>query len=135
MLTTTQTTLPVFQNECLEIKKVYENGENYLHFKLEGKFTANSCKKGYETWRKVNMNNPGKTFVHVWDCSSMTGFEQEAKKMWMRAMDEMCDQMTEVWLIADNILIRGAARLMSKFTKHELKAFKNTNETASWITA
>lgn len=128
-----QTPVSLFKNDNLEIKKIYEKGKNFMLFTFRGKFSEKSCEEGYNKWKQINSRYPLDTFIHVWDCEQMTGFEQAAKKKWMVAMNEMYDQMEEVWLVADNILIRGAARLMSKFSKHELKAFKNTSEVESWF--
>ncbi len=58
----------------------------------------------------------------------MTGFDNSAKKRWMDCMDRYSAQTEKIILISDNILIRGAARLMSKVTKHKLNVYKAVSE-------
>ncbi|WP_421764656.1 hypothetical protein [Ekhidna sp.] len=43
-------------------------------------------------------------------------------------MDRYSAQTEKIILISDNILIRGAARLMSKVTKHKLNVYKAVSE-------
>lgn len=120
----------IHKNEHVEIKKFYEHGKNFLVFSFKGKFTEEASKQACEIWKKTLNTSP--SFIHIWDCEQMTGFDQNAKKQWMLCMNESHNQTEEIWLIADNILIRGAARLMSKFSKHQLKPFKNMDEIESW---
>ena len=133
MITFDHTSRPLFSDEHIEIKKTYDKGKDFLTFTFSGKLTLSSCEEGCDAWKQINKLHASTTFIHVWNCAKMTGFEQTARKKWMRAMEEMRDQMQEIWLITDNFLIRGSAHLMSKFSKHRLKTFKSIVEAEQWF--
>lgn len=124
---------PFFQNSNVELIKKYEQGINFLIFNFKGKFTEAASIEACEAWCRVTRNSPSTSFVVVWKCDDMTGFEQGAKKSWMECLAKNEDQTEDILLISDNILIRGAARLMSKFGSYHLHVFKNESQAAEWL--
>ena len=99
-----------------------------LVFRFKGKLTVSGAKKAVEAWSTFQDENPQSELIHIWNCSHMSGFEVAAKSIWMNQMEELSDTIKRIIIVSDNIVIRGAARLMSKFIKQELQAYKNEEE-------
>ncbi|MEO9872075.1 hypothetical protein [Ekhidna sp.] len=123
-------TIPIFvvKEDEVAIQTFYQNGKNYIHFIFKDKFTYDSSVTATEAWKEYCDKSPGKNFVHIWDCQNMQGFDKKAKDLWMEYMDSYIGQTEKIILVSDNILIRGAARIMSKFTKHNLSIYKTFSE-------
>jgi len=119
---------PFAEEENFSIKKFYSNGKDYLHFTFKNKFTEHASEIATKEWSDCCKRNPEKKFVHIWDCQSMSGFDKKAKDLWMEHMKKLNDQTDRIILVSDNILIRGAARIMSKFTKLHLEVYKDIGE-------
>ncbi len=134
MISFNHTSSPVFKDESLEIRKTHDRGRDFLTFTFKGKLTLYTCEEACYAIVGVKEVDPSTSYTHIWNCENMTGFDQKAKKRWMHTMDEMQRQIAEVWLISDKMLIRGAARLMSKFSEHQLKTFKSLDEAELWFT-
>lgn len=115
-------------SEGVEIKIISQNGRSYLHFTFNGKFTTELSIDAIEEWKSHCEANSSEKFIHIWDCQNMSGFDKKAKDLWMEQMDSLFNQTERIILISDNIIIRGAARLMSRFTKHSLSAYKTLSE-------
>ncbi|MEO9484365.1 MAG: hypothetical protein ABJG47_12990 [Ekhidna sp.] len=114
--------------EGVEVKKFSQNSHNYLHFTFNGKFTHELSSDAIDEWKSQCKMNPSEKFVHIWDCQNMSGFDKQAKDLWMEQMNSLYDQTERIVLVSDNIIIRGAARLMSRFTKHTLCAYRTLVE-------
>ncbi|MEQ9467453.1 MAG: hypothetical protein RLN88_08580 [Ekhidna sp.] len=122
---------PVLKEESVEIKRFQDNGKDFLHFGFKNKFSEDMSLKATDIWAKFCDDNPSKRFIHIWDCQSMTGFDNSAKKRWMDHLDKYSGQTEKIILVSDNIIIRGAARIMSKMTKHHLNVYKSLPEMVS----
>lgn len=120
----------VFTDENVAFKSFYESGKNFLHFTFKNKFTYDSSIMATNAWKDYCDKNPSKKFVHIWDCQSMHGFDKTAKDLWMQYLDRYHGQTEKIVLVSDNIVIRGAARIMSRFTKHKLNVYKTFAEMA-----
>lgn len=116
---------PILKEETVEIKRFQDNGKDFLHFGFRNKFSEDMSVKATGVWAKFCDENPNQKFTHIWDCQSMTGFDNSAKKRWMEHLDKYDNQTEKIILVADNIIIRGAARIMSKMTKHKLDVYKS----------
>ena len=123
----------IFLNKNLKIKKTFDEGKHFLISTFTGKLTELSSEEGCYALVGIKESDPTISYIHIWDCEKMTGFEQKAKKRWISTMNEMQFQIEEVWVVSDNIIIRGAVRLMSKFSKHVLRTFKNMDEVDRWF--
>lgn len=120
------------ENEGVFIKTTCIDGKNFISFSFYKKLKDSCCIEACKEWKKINNANPSIRFVHIWDSRFMTGYEQTARKRWLNELNEMSNQIEEIWLISDNIVIRGAASLMSKFSKHTLRSFRNIGELEAW---
>lgn len=116
------------KNNNFIIRKFNNRGNEYLHFTFKNKFTAYASELATKEWSMCCAMNPEKKFVHIWDCQGMSGFDQEAKKIWMGHMKKLISQTGRIILVSDNIFIRGAARLMSGFSKLHLEVYKSYGE-------
>lgn len=111
-----------------EVKKFYENGKNFLHFGFNERFDYDSAIQATNTWRAYCEKEPQTKFVHIWDCRGMKGYDNKAKDLWMKYLQDHAEQTAKIIMISDNIIVRGAARIMSKFASHELAVYKTLQE-------
>jgi len=118
----------ILEEQFISLKKGKDAGNAILHFTFKGKFNEDASVAATAKWRQVCDENPDQAYVHIWECSQMTGFDQKAKSLWMEHMKKYAKQMDKIILISENILIRGAARLMSKVTQHRLEVRKNLDD-------
>lgn len=121
----------VLNDENVTFKSFYQAGKNYLHFSFKNKFTHKSSSIATQAWKDHCDQSPDIKFVHIWDCQSMQGFDKAAKDLWMEYLSTYSNQTEKIILVSDNIVIRGAARIMSKFTKHSLSVYKSFAEMTS----
>ena len=103
-------------------------GSNCMYFKFKGTFTSEAAEEAIRIWTEEFESNPSKKFSHLWDCDEMEKFEMEAKRKWMNALAQHNDQIDHICIVASSIVIRGAARIMSNFTKLKLRIFKSLEE-------
>ena len=90
-------------------------GELSLYFTFSGKLTEVTAKEATKMWSQELTTTSNKKFHFIWDCSKMTGFEIKARSCWYDALKSHHGQIGQVTVIAKNILIRGAARVMLDF--------------------
>ena len=122
---------PVLKEETVEIKRFRNNGKEFLHFGFRNKFSEDMSIKATNVWADFCNENPNQKFTHIWDCQNMTGFDNTAKNRWMDHLDKYNAQTEKIILVSDNIIIRGAARIMSKISKHKLDVYKSLPEMVS----
>lgn len=106
-----------FISPDLDIKliKNTDSINDCIYFKFKGKFSQETSKAGSDVWSSYMAENSSKSFEFVWDCSSMTGFELQARKEWYSAMQNHKDRITKVYMISDKLMIRSAAKVMLQF--------------------
>lgn len=102
----------VFVSNQLSIKLRTYLGEPCLYFTFRGKFTKDVSQLASESWGKQFEDNPEKSCAFIWDCMEMTGFEIAARTVWYEMMSKHKSRISKVIVISDNIMIRGAARVM-----------------------
>jgi hypothetical protein len=110
-----------------------EFAEHCLRFNFKGKFSENASISASASWSEFMRHHPDQSFILIWDCSEMTGFEVNARKEWYRTMKEWKPQIKEVNVVSRNLLIRGAARVMLDFfgLKNQIvKKFEDLKEIA-----
>ena len=110
------------------VKKFNQDGKTYLHFLFRNKFDLESAKEATTLWNECCQNQPNQKFIHIWDCQQMTGFDKAAKDLWMEYLKKYEGQTEKIQLVSDNIIIRGAARIMSRFSNHSIEVYKSLNE-------
>ncbi len=118
----------VLKEDNVELKSFESSSSRFLHFSFKNKFTLDCSEKATRAWSEFCQSKPGEKFVHIWDSQNMSGFDKSAKDLWMKNLDKFSNQTEKVILVADNIIIRGAARIMSKFIKIQLNVYKNMQE-------
>lgn len=117
---------PTFvEEDGFAIAKFNNNGNDYLHFTFKDRFTTHASKVATKEWNECCRRDPNRQYIHIWDCQGMTGFDKEAKDLWLEHMKKLDDQTRKIILVSDNIVIRGAARLMSKVSNFRLEVYKN----------
>ncbi|WP_258100224.1 STAS/SEC14 domain-containing protein [Marinoscillum pacificum] len=115
-------------NKNISIYRYMLSGEQTLRFDFKGKFDLATCTEAVNIWQnEFDRLNGGKISI-IWDCSQMSGFDIEAQREWVKWMKGLSDQIEKVIVVADNIVIRGAARLI-------LKLFHFKSEVYSSISA
>lgn len=103
-------------------------GESCMYFTFNGKFSKEASRLSTEAWIKEFENNPTRTYSHLWDCTGMNDFDFDAKNDWMKTLSNYSHQIEYITVVSDSVLIRGAARVMSKFSKLDLRVLKSLDE-------
>ena len=104
----------LMNNKNISIYRDTLHGEQCLRFDFKGKFDLATCKEAVNTWQNEFARLNGRQIPIIWDCSNMSGFDVEAQREWVKWMKGLSHQIEKVIVIADNIVIRGAARLILK---------------------
>lgn len=120
----------IAQHEGVQITTCDRPNEHCLVFTFTGKLTESATLQAVQTWSDYQKTSFERQLTHIWMCSGMTGFENAAKNAWMAQMKNERQNIKRILLVADNIVIRGAARLMSKFTDLPLEVYKSEEEIA-----
>lgn len=107
--------LEIHQAPEINIKTNPDFSNHCLQFTFKGKFTELASMSATASWTEHLDGFPNARFVFIWDCTDMTGFEIGARKEWYRALKVYKNQISEVKVVAKNLLIRGAARVMLEF--------------------
>lgn len=113
----------IFSSEQLDILATKYDGKKYLRFNFFGKFTKNVCESACAVWTD-ELNSNGDYYCFIWDCSKMDGFEIAAKNHWYSAVKGHENRISKVTVISDNVIVRGAARLMLKMFRFESNVLK-----------
>jgi hypothetical protein len=58
----------------------------------------------------------------------MNGFETEARKKWQDAMKKLKPRVENVWIVSENVFIRGAAKTMGLLAGYGVKVCKSIDE-------
>lgn len=111
----------------VEVESFTDGPQHYLVFEFRNHFSIEAAEAAVNSWSDYNQQYQ-QSATHIWNCKRMSGFDMAAKKIWMNKMKESGDLIERIILVSEMILIRGAARLMSKFSKHELKVYKSLNQ-------
>lgn len=106
-------------------------GKRCLHFSFKGKFSKEASFLCSKAWSEEFDKNPDKQYVHIWDCEQMTDFDFDAKDVWLEMLFKYKYQIESVWLASNSLFIRGAARVMSKFSSLNLKIYRSIEEIES----
>lgn len=101
--------------------------KHYLIFEFRNHFSTRAAEEACEVWTNFHHQN-FQGAIHIWDCTRMSGFEMSAKKVWMNKMKVFDSLIERIVLVSDMVLIRGAARLMSKFSKHQLDVYRSLDQ-------
>lgn len=104
------------------------NGDKCLYFTFKGAFTKEASKNATEVWIHEFDRNPMGRYTVIWDCMSMSDFDMGAKNYWMETLAAYSRRIDTVIIVSDSILIRGAARLMAKFSQLNIELCKSPKE-------
>lgn len=111
----------------VEVESIANGPQKYLVFEFRNHFSLKAAEAAVNSWSDYNLQHE-QSATHIWNCKRMSGFDMAAKKVWMNKMKESGDLIERIILVSEMILIRGAARLMSKFSKHDLQVYKSLDQ-------
>ena len=109
----------------IKLLKNVETQNHCIYFKFKGKFSEEASIAGSKSWGQYMDEKPNQKFEFVWDCEQMTGFELNARKEWYTAMQKYKDRIAMVYVIANGIMIRSAAKVMLEFFRIPSKISKS----------
>ncbi|MEQ9403994.1 MAG: hypothetical protein RIM99_10430 [Cyclobacteriaceae bacterium] len=112
----------------VEVKVEFLNNTECLVFEFRGHFSREVCENATKAWKNYFDEQMKNEFVIVWDCLQMDGFDYDAKNEWAETLSKYADRIRTINVISSSVLIRGAARLMGKFSKYDLRVFKSYEE-------
>lgn len=99
-----------------------------LKFIFKGKFTEEACRLSTKVWTTEFEQSPASSFVLIWDCVPMSGFEMSARREWVKCMQQLHERIHSIIVISDNVLIRGSARLMLKLFSFDSEVYTSYDE-------
>ena len=114
--------------KSLEIELYNLKNEDCLKFTFTGNFKGEDAISGVEEWKMLFKPIEEEKTPLIWDCLEMTGFESKARTTWQHAMKELKDKIDTIWLITNSKIIKAGAKLMSAFTKFNIKVVKSEEE-------
>ena len=116
-------TLNKFDIELFEIKN-----EECLKFTFNGKFSEEQALSGASEWRNLFDNSGEEKSILVWDCLDMTGFESNARTVWLKAIKDLKKKIDCVWVISESKIIRTGAKVLSTLSGFKIKTVKDESE-------
>ena len=111
----------------VEVETLSVSHQHFLVFEFRNHFSIQAAEAAVAGWSEYNETYK-RGAIHIWNCRRMSGFDMGAKKIWMNKMKESGDLIDRIILVSEMTLIRGAARLMSKFSKHQLDVYKSFSQ-------
>ena len=118
----------LFHSEEVDVFAYKLANTNYMKFVFHGKLTTEAAEGAVKTWGDYHLDRPDEKVLHVWECSKMSSYDNQARILWMDYMKKFKSNMSRIIIISDNMIIRGAARLMGKVTNHDITAYKTEEE-------
>ncbi|MFK7953974.1 MAG: hypothetical protein AB8B73_14095 [Ekhidna sp.] len=120
------TTLHASSNIDVSMNSQYKG--NCMYFQFKGTFDKSASESATKIWKDEFEKNPFKQYKHIWDCTQMKDFHFDAKKAWTDTLAKYEPRIDVIYVVSESIVIRGAARLMTKLSKYDLKIFKSISE-------
>lgn len=118
-----------YSSEEIEVTSKILNNKSCVVFKFKGYFSIDTCIDFCEVWEREFKDAPAdKKFTLIWDCSEMTGFDISAKNHWTKSMNTHEPQISSVTVISNNMLIRGAARLVLQLFSFDVSVARSYND-------
>lgn len=115
------------QQNMVDINFIANNNKQYLQFDFPGHLDEASAANAIERWNEKMKSNNAKVSI-IYNCSKMTGFDTDARRIWQDTMKAHKNQIDVIWLVSDNIFIRGAAKTMGLLTGFPIKVTKSIND-------
>lgn len=113
-------------NPRMELQKV-EN-INCLRFTFRGSLVEKDAKLAIDEWKRVFESKDGEKFALIWECNKMTAYDPGAMKAWQRAMKDLRDQTSCIWVISKSSMIRNAVRMISMITNFSINVVRSEIE-------
>jgi len=112
-----------FNIELYDIKN-----EDCLKFTFDGKFSEEQAISGASEWRQLFDNTGNEKSILVWDCLDMTGFESNARTVWLKAIKDLKKNIDCVWVISESKIVRAGAKVLSTLSGFKIKTVKSESE-------
>ncbi|WP_276371148.1 hypothetical protein [Chryseolinea sp. H1M3-3] len=110
----------------VKVFEVTKNGKTYIQFCFKGHLNIDAAARAITTWKEL-MDDPASKNL-IYDCTEMTGFDTEARKLWQATMSDCKKQIGNIWIISSNIFILGAAKTMGLLTGFHIKVAKSSDD-------
>jgi ABC-type transporter Mla MlaB component len=107
-------------NQNPEISWKYFGDIPCIHFAFKGKLTKAEALNAIEKWKQYSAFRNNKNIL-IWDCKGMKDYDSSARHVWQNAMNELKGEIEEIWIIADSLVFKATAKVMSLFTSIEIK--------------
>jgi len=115
------------QQNIVDVNFISKNNKRYLQFDFSGHLDEASASSAIERWNEKMKSSKEKTSI-IYNCTKMTGFDTDARRIWQETMKSHKHQIDVIWLVSDNIFIRGAAKTMGVLTGFPIKVTKSLSE-------
>ncbi len=112
--------------DYVKVFEVTKNGKPYIQFSFKGHLNIDAAARAITTWKEL-MDDAAKKNL-IYDCTDMTGFDTDARKLWQATMSDCKKQIGSIWIISSNIFILGAAKTMGVLTGFQIKVAKSPED-------
>jgi len=112
------------ETNLVETEWIDKPSIKWLKFNFIGQFTESIANSTIEKWKKELLAHldSGEQANIIYNCIKMTGYDSAARIAWQKAMKELKPNINDIWIIAENKLILGAAKTMGVLTRFNIKA-------------
>ena len=118
----------------MQENKTTVNWEEYpagmaLRICIEGHLSEVIATDAVRKWREEfeqKVETGTKTTV-ICNCSAMTGYDTNARKLWQKTIGDLKYKMDNLWIITDNIVFKTAAKTMGLLTSFKIKTASSEN--------
>jgi len=114
----------------IDFKWVEKSEKRCLRIAIHGHFNEKNAKVAVSKWREEIFSNikQGEKVNIICNCSKMTRYDPEARKLWQQTINELKSQIDHLWIISNNKLFKTAAVTMGFLTKFKIRTADSESE-------
>jgi hypothetical protein len=121
------TTLFMDNNVKIHVSTI--KNKNYLQFDFPDYLNEKVAEDAIIAWtEEINKIDSEEKVDLIFNCSTMTGFDSEARKKWQSHLKEQKNKTGNIWVVCNNIFIRGAAKTMGLLSGYPIKVTRSLND-------
>jgi len=116
------------EKENPKIEWIKKSGKDCLKFTFSDKLNIEDANLAIKKWKKAFAEKPQEKIIIIWECSEMSGYDNEARIQWQKTLRETENQIASIWLITTSNIIKLGAAVMSLFISLKINTVSSENE-------
>ncbi|MFA9389180.1 MAG: hypothetical protein ACERKD_05210 [Prolixibacteraceae bacterium] len=114
------------ENPIIEWRKMEQKKVLVLTFGET--FSTSDCEQAVVTCENLFQNAGNEKITMIWECLKMQRYDSPARSLWQRMLKNNKDRIGTIWLIADSLVIKAGARVISNITSYDIKNVSSFDE-------